>query len=378
MNVSTFEDGKLVSPYLGIDSILDGVKKTNELNNKAYGVLVCLSVCDVLFNENTKKNLNDEFDSMILECNTDEDFRHVDEMLNKAALEGGYAGTFYTEIRDKINADYRNTLTKKSNVNRGPISYMDENNKLCSPYFDVTFRPTGYKNFKLDMACSGLLMTLSVTDLKRDDESQIRLLGDFCDILLAAKSEEDHIMIKVFLDELVKNGGYAVEFNEQVRALTGLANRNNVINIKNTVNQQLQVNEPVEAVQEVSAPVQAAPVQEKTQVTNNVPMPQIQISTDINGETPTEMFDLDLPVAEPDVSKMKVNVDPLVQDFKDSYEKFNERLNNGEDLEILLRNGRRLQDQLLDCMKKMDREEFDRLDKELEDKIKDIRMKMSS
>ena len=73
MNVSTFEDGKLVSPYLGIDSILDGVKKTNELNNKAYGVLVCLSVCDVLFNENTKKNLNDEFDSMILECNTDED-----------------------------------------------------------------------------------------------------------------------------------------------------------------------------------------------------------------------------------------------------------------------------------------------------------------
>ena len=107
-------------------------------------------------------------------------------------------------------------------------------------------------------------------------------------------------------------------------------------------------------------------------------MPQIQISTDINGETPTEMFDLDLPVAEPDVSKMKVNVDPLVQDFKDSYEKFSERLNNGEDLEMLLRNGRRLQDQLLDCMKKMDREEFDRLDKELEDKIKDIRMKMSS
>ena len=89
MNVSTYENGKLVSPYLGIDSILDGVKKTNELNNKAYGVLVCLSVCDVLFNENTKKNLNDEFDSMILECNTDDDFKHVDEMLSKAALEGG-------------------------------------------------------------------------------------------------------------------------------------------------------------------------------------------------------------------------------------------------------------------------------------------------
>ena len=377
MNVSEYVEGKLVSPYLGINSILDGVKKENELNSRAYGVLICLAVCDVLFTDKTKKNLEDEFEALILECNTEEDFLNVDKMLKEAADEGGYAKVYYDVAKLKLNKEAKEQikLRKNSEVagNRSPVSYISDNGKLESPYFDVSFRPTGYKNFKMDIACSGILMTLSVTDLKRDDESQIRLLKDFCDILLEAKSEEDHLMVKVFLDELVKKGGYAIEFNEQVRPLVGLANVATVQNILATCKAQIgkydvEVNETSQ-LQQASVEPQVQPA-----------IPQIQISTDMNGDSVKPMVE---PHSFPVQPVGSEPVDALVLDFKESLDKFNDRYNSYKttgqgDLEVLLRNARRLQDQLLDCMNKMDKSDFNNYDLELENKVKDIRTLMSS
>ena len=375
MNVSTYENGKLVSPYLGIDSILDGVKKTNELNNRAYGLLVCLAVCDTLFTDKTKKNLDDEFEGVIMECNSPEDFAKVSEMLSKAALEGGYATIYYDAVKNNINEDYKRVIKEKNSSAlvgmRGPISFIDEKGKLSSPYFDVTFRPTGYKNFKLDMACSGFVMTLSVADLKRDEESQIRLLGDFCDILLSAGNAEEHVMIKVFLDELRKKGGYAIEFNEQVRGIIGFDNLASVKTIKTTVESQLVKYNKDEVV--VEAKNETVAETEETKVV----IPTIQINSDIDGNdiSPTESLDVDVT---PSVQAAPVTstTNPLVEDFKDSYNNFLTRLNAGGDFSILLRNARRLQEQLLDCMNVMDRAEFDKYDQELENKVKELRSKI--
>lgn len=382
MNVSEYVEGKLVSPYLGINSILDGVKKENELNSRAYGVLICLAVCDVLFTDKTKKNLEDEFEALVLECNTLEDFKKVDDMLKEAAEEGGYAKVYYDVAKLKLNNEAKEQIKARKNSevagNRSPVSYINGDGKLESPYFDVSFRPTGYKNFKMDMACSGILMTLSVTDLKRDDESQIRLLKDFCDILLEAKSEEDHLMVKVFLDELVKKGGYAIEFNEQVRPLIGLSNALTVKNIMATCKAQIaKYDVEVNETPQVQAPqVPVTPVENQSQPA----IPQIQISTDMNGDAVK-------PIVEPHSFPVQPvgseQVDALVLDFKESLDKFNERYNSYKttgqgDLEVLLRNARRLQDQLLDCMNKMDKADFNNYDLELENKVKDIRTLMSA
>lgn len=403
MNVSTFENGKLTSPYLGVESMLDGSKKTNELNKRAYSVLICLAVCDVNFNERTERNLNDEFDGLIMECDGDNDFVKVKNMLEEAASNGGYAVTFLQSVREKLNAEYQAKVKSKKivdlNNKKAPVSYISEAGKLISPYFDITYRPTGYKNFKLDIACSSMIMSLSMCDAKRDDETQVRLLNDFCKVMKACKEEEEFLMVKMFLDEFVKLGGYAVELNEQVRSLISLDNMPAIENIHNTVMEQLKQYGDV-----VEAPVASVPVQQTVQPAA-IPAPVGPVTPEVTSVAPTPVAPQ--PIEMPQVAATPVqqevapqpveapieslesldtttpSVDPLVQDFNESYAKFNEcleahKVNPQGDVEVLLRNGRRLQDQLLDISGKISKEEFNRLDDELDQKIREIRKMMTN
>ena len=395
MNVSTFEDGKLISPYLGIESMLDKVKKTNELNKVAYSVLICLTVCDINLNEKTQRNLEDEFDSLIMECDGENDFAKVREMLENAAKEGGYAVQFLQSVREKLNAEYQAKVKSKKitdiNSKKAPVSYFNNSGKLISPYFDITFRPTGYKNFKLDIACSSLVMSLAVTDARRDDESQVRLLSDFCKIMKACKDDNDFLMVKMFLDEFVKLGGYAVELNEQVRSLISADNMPAIDNIYETVLEQLKQFGDVipevkqEVVREAVVPeTLVAPVAPSTvQPVEQVSTPIQNVSTEPEKVESLETLEvLDTP-SEPAVQMPALSVDPLVADFNESYSKFNERLeaykaNPTGDIELLLRNGRRLQDQLLDINGKISKDKFDMLDDELDSKIREIRKLMTN
>ena len=385
MNVSTFEDGKLVSPYLGINSILDESNKSREINNRSYGLLICMAVADVNYNERTHRNALEEFNGVLLAAEKDEDYNKLRDMMEEAASMGGYAHTLYGQVKMKINANQKAELLKvqkdTDSIRGVPVSYVDNLGRLISPYFDVTFRPTGYKNFTLDVACSSLLMTLSLADYKRDDETQIRLLGDFCKILKACENEEEHLRVKLFLDELVKLGGYSIEFNKQVRDLIGMDNSEKVDNIYRTVCEQVELYEgPKEEVKKDEV-IPDVVTQEVVDEDEELDIPE-NIGSTSDSDDVEELPSLSIPVEKNKEADILVELNDL-DEFKESLGKFNSRLETYKatksgDLNVLLKNARRLQDQLLDCMGSMNKDEFNKFDEELEGKVKEIRTLMTN
>ncbi len=218
--VSEKYNGGIESKYFGINNTIS-LKENPELRIESDSLITYLAMADTYRSESSIKNLNEHFMRTLTFCKSVEDLQKLNMLLQELAKIGGYAVEFYQANQSMLNINgietaknYVNELEKNK---RNPVSFKVEDG-IGSEYFNVQYRPNGGLS-ELDINCSSLLTYMALADMTRKEERINKLMYKFYQTLLLCHTEEDFNHFRSFMGIVAKVGGYAVEFNENVREL---------------------------------------------------------------------------------------------------------------------------------------------------------------
>ena len=187
----------------------------NDLNTKCSSLLVYLSLADTTRNRVEIGNLKNAFSDTLNSCKSSEEVANFANFLEMAAQKGGYAAQFYNDNIGLINnyvSDNAKMMSSKQSVSKF------DNNCLHSEYFNIPYRPKGNSD-ELNIECSSLLTYMALADVTRNDEEINNLMLQFYRTLLKCKDNADYNALTQFINEAANIGGYAIEFNNNVKGL---------------------------------------------------------------------------------------------------------------------------------------------------------------
>lgn len=220
--VSGITNGKFYSAYLSVRYRPSEDRSNKDLNTKSVTLLTWMARADADRSERNIVNLQKSFLEALNECKTEEEKQNFAKFLYELAKIGGYAVEFYKANISLVTRESKTNAAQKE-TKKTKVS-SDTSGKVESAYLNIKYRPKGM-NVAFRAECNSLLFNMAMADISRNDYLIDAVMQSFCKLLSQCQTQAEFADLAKFMNVIADVGGYAVEFNNQVKNMINLEGR---------------------------------------------------------------------------------------------------------------------------------------------------------